>query len=268
MSPTNIYTAPGTSQSGTYHLGYHPDSALSSAPVLVADENTSGAYDAVYVDLNYDGAFETSMTQSSPVGALDLTGDNVPDISAGMVYWIADGENPLPGAEAVYGSGTPIPSAGTLVAFMIDTTSERGGGHGTMCTSTAVGYDTDGVFTPTSSVASFYNPGTHGPLVQGPAPGAKVIAMGNVYAGGSMDAWYLFAVFGYDGEPGTGGVVDLEPLVQKAQRRRDDGQGEEPVDDGGDAGQDLQDRLDHRPELSRCVLAEIDGGDQADRKGH
>jgi uncharacterized repeat protein (TIGR01451 family) len=211
-SPTSIYTAPGTSQSGTYHLGYHPDSALSGAPVLVADENGSGVYDTVYIDLNYDGAFETIMTQSSPVGALDLTGDGVPDISAGMVYWIADGANPPPGVEAVYGTGAPAPDAGTLVAFMIDDMILRGGGHGTMCSSTAVGYDGDGVFTPTAQVASFYDSGTYGPLVQGPAPGAKIVAVGNVYAGGSMDAWYLFTIFGYDGQPGTGDEPQIATL--------------------------------------------------------
>jgi uncharacterized repeat protein (TIGR01451 family) len=212
MSSTSVYTAPGTSQSGTYHLGYHPDSALDGALMLIADENTSGVYDAVYMDLDYDGTFETSITQSNPVGALDLTGDGVPDISAGMVYWIADGTNPPPGAEAVYGPGTPIPNAGTLVAFMIDDMALRGGGHGTLCSSTAVGYDGDGVFTPTAQVASFYNAGTYGPLVQGPAPGAKVIAVGNIYAGGSMDAWYLFTIFGYDGEPGTGDEPQIVTL--------------------------------------------------------
>jgi len=63
--------------------------------VLIADEAVSGTYDAVYVDLDYDGTFETRIDKNSPVGALDLTGDSVPDISAGMVYWIADGTNPL-----------------------------------------------------------------------------------------------------------------------------------------------------------------------------
>jgi hypothetical protein len=213
LSSTHVCTAPGTSLSGRYHLGYHPDSTLDYAPVLVADEAFSGTYDAVYMDLDRDGIFETKMDKGSPVGTLDLTSDGVPDISAGMLYWIADGANPPPGAEAVYGPGVPIPDAGTLLAFMIDSTSESGGGHGTMCAGTAVGYDDGGDLMPNSKVASFYDPATYGPLVQGPAPGAKVVAMGNVYAlGGSLDAWYLFTVLGYDGVPGTGDEPQIVTL--------------------------------------------------------
>ncbi|MFL7810082.1 MAG: S8 family serine peptidase, partial [Anaerolineae bacterium] len=213
LSPTQVCTAPGTSQSGRYLLGYHPDNALDNAPVLVADEAVSGTYDAVYVDLDYDGTFETKMDKDTPVGTLDLTGDGVPDVSAGMLYWIADGANPPPGTEAVYGPGAPVPAAGMLLAFMIDSTSESGGGHGTMCAGTAVGYDAAGVFTTSSRVASFYDPAIYGPPVQGPAPGAKVIAMGNVYApGSSLDAWYTFTVLGYDGVPGTGDEPQVATL--------------------------------------------------------
>ncbi len=213
LSSTYVCTATGTSQSERYLLGYHPDTTLPKAPVLVADEAISGTYDAVYMDLDYDGAFETRMDKDTPVGTLDLTGDGVPDVSAGMLYWIADGANPPPGAEAVYGSGAPVPAAGTLLAFMIDSISESSGGHGTMCAGTAVGYDDDGVFAPNSKVASFYDPATYGPLVQGPAPGAKVIAVGNVYApGGSLDAWYLFTVLGYDGVAGSGDEPQIVTL--------------------------------------------------------
>jgi hypothetical protein len=224
LSPTNIYTAPGTSQSGMYYLGYHPDpsSAIAHAPILVADEAATGVYDAVYVDLNHDGTFETRTDKDDPVGAIDLTGDGVPDRSAGMVYWIADGTNPPPGAEAVYGSGVPVPPAGTLVAFMIDDLSLRGGGHGTMCAGTAVGYDDDSVFVPKSAVASFYTD-TYGPLVQGPAPGAKVIAMGNVYAGGSLDAWHLFTIVGYDGVEGSGDEPQIVTLSYENSAIDNDG---------------------------------------------
>jgi hypothetical protein len=202
QSATDVYTVPGTSLSGRYLLGYHPDQLITNDVLLVADETVSGTYDAVYADLDYDGDFETRMSQDQPVGTLDLTSDGVQDISAGMLYWIADGLNPPPGAEPVYGPGVPVPDAGTLLALMIDDLSEPGGGHGTMCAGTAVGND-DGIFVPEPRVASFYA-STYGPLVQGPAPGAKVIAVGNVYAGGSMDAWYLFAVLGYDGVPDSG----------------------------------------------------------------
>jgi len=210
QSATDVYTAPGASLSGRYLLGYHPDTSLGGALLLVADEAVSGVYDAVYADLDYDGDFETRMSQDQPVGVLDLTGDGVQDVSAGMLYWIADGLNPPPGAEAVYGPGVPAPEAGALLAFMIDDLWESGGGHGTMCAGTAVGND-GGLFAPESRVASFYS-GSYGPLVQGPAPEARVAALGNVYAGGSVDAWYLFTVLGYDGAPGSGDEPQIATL--------------------------------------------------------
>jgi len=203
LAPTYVYTVPGTSLSGRYLLGYHPDPALGDSPLLVADEAVGGVYDAVYVDLDFDGAFETRLSREAPVGALDLSGDGVPDLSAGMLYWIADGAHPPPGAEAVYGSGVPVPAAGTLLAFMIDTPWEVGGGHGTLCASNVVG-DDGGAFHPgVRGVAPFYSD-TYGSLVQGPAPGARVVAMGNLYAGGSMESWYAFLSAGYDGVAGSG----------------------------------------------------------------
>ncbi|MGC9399467.1 MAG: S8 family serine peptidase [Anaerolineae bacterium] len=211
QAPTEVYTAPGTSLSGAYRLGYHPDPALNDAPVLVADEAIAGQYNAVYMDLDYDGTFETRMSRKAPVGVLDLTGDGVQDTSAGMLTWIADGSNPPPGAEAVYGAGTPVPAPGTLVALMMDSVWERGGGHGTECAGSAVGND-GGVFVPESRIPDFYDPMTYGPLVQGPAPGARIIAAGNVYEGGAMDAWYLFTMVGLDGVPNTGDEPDVVTL--------------------------------------------------------
>lgn len=215
LSPAAVYTAPGTSLSGRYWLGYHPDASLrrrlgrERVPILIADEAAAGVYDAVYLDLNADGAFETRLDREHPVGVWDATGDSVPDLSAGMLYWIADGAHPPPGAEGVYGPGLPVPPAGTLAAFMLDDV-DSGGGHGTWCASTAVGND-GGVFVPEPRVASFYTT-TYGPLVQGPAPGARIVAMGDVYAGGSADAWYLFTVMGYDGAPASGDEPQIVTL--------------------------------------------------------
>lgn len=208
-SPAAVYTAPGTSQSGRYWLGYHPDRLL-EALVLAADEVISGSYDAAYLDLDFDGWFETRVDRERPVGVLDLTGDGVPDISSGLLYWIADGTHRPPGMDAVYGTGGPVPAAGTLLAFMVDDAQSSGGGHGTRCASTAVG-DDGGQFVPLASVASFYT-STYGPLVQGPAPGARIIAMGNYYEGGALEAWYDFTVLGYDGAPGTGDEPQLVTL--------------------------------------------------------
>jgi subtilisin family serine protease len=207
ISATRIYTVLNTSLSGEYHLGYHPDPLLRtgiySAPVLVADEIITGQYNAVYLDLDKNGSFETRVDKNQPVATIDLTADGVADRSAGMIYWIADGVNPLPGAESIYGTGTAIPANGSLVAFMIDTTSDTDGGHGTMCASTAIGND-GGVFTITFRIPVFYSL-AFGPIVQGPAPGAKLIAMGNVYASGSsIEAHYLFTLLGYDGVPNSG----------------------------------------------------------------
>jgi uncharacterized repeat protein (TIGR01451 family) len=208
-APTHsiVYTAPGVSRSGRYYLGYHPDGLLGNAVVLVADSIVSGRYDTVFMDLNDDGAFDTMLSRTQPIGTLDLNGDGVPDVSAGMLYWISDGLNPPPGSLGVYGPNVPIPPSGRLIAFMIDDLLDSGGGHGTMCASTAIGND-GGVFTPEPRVASFYTT-TYGPLVQGPAPDAKLIAIGNVYAGGAIDADYLFTIMGYDGMPNSGD----EPLM-------------------------------------------------------
>jgi len=202
QDPSVTYTVPGSSRSGVYYFGYHPDLLLGGAPLLVSDDHAPGVYDSVYLDLDLDGVFETRLDKSAPTAALDLTGDGVPDISGGLLTWIADGVNPPPGAQAVYGAGAPAPAAGQLVAFMLDDLFLSGGGHGSMVAGTAVG-DDGGVFAPGARVASFYT-STYGSLVQGPAPGAEIIAVGNIYAGGSIEAAYLFTIVGLDGVPGTG----------------------------------------------------------------
>ncbi len=202
LDASTVYTAPGSSRSGRYYLGYHPDALLGGAPLLVSDDHTAGVYDSVYLDIDRDGVFETRVDKSNPVAALDVNGDGVPDLSAGMLTWIADGVNPPPGALAVYGASTPAPPAGQMAVFMLDDLYLSGGGHGTMVAGTAVGND-GGVFVPESRVASFYTT-TYGPLVQGPAPGAAIIPVGNVYEGGAIESAYLFALVGLDGIPGTG----------------------------------------------------------------
>ena len=49
-------------------------------------------------------------------------------------------------------------------------------------------------------------------------------------------------------------------------RRRQQGQGEEPQDDAGNASEDLEDRLDGPAELRRGVLGEVDRREEADRR--
>ena len=52
------------------------------------------------------------------------------------------------------------------------------------------------------------------------------------------------------------------------EQRGDKRQGEVSVDHCRYAGQDLQGRLEPLPQASRCVLAEVDGREQPDRKRH
>ena len=56
---------------------------------------------------------------------------------------------------------------------------------------------------PPAKVASFRTL-DYGPVVQGPAPGAKVLAMGNVYGGGVMENWYALLMVGDEGVTDSG----------------------------------------------------------------
>ncbi|HFD39157.1 MAG TPA: hypothetical protein ENJ31_04825, partial [Anaerolineae bacterium] len=215
---TKRYTVPaGFSQSGTVYYGYHPDTmwhalaAYGASPVvLVADPNVAGQYDTVYVDGDWDGTFDLAMNQANPAGCVDWTGpgggppDGVPDSSYGLLYWISDGTNPLPGVDSIYG-GTPVPPAGRVVMLMINNVFEPGGDHGTLCASSAAGAEPPGTFYDWAGILPAWypggqiigGPGSAGP--SGPPSGAEIIPIGNTYAGGSTFNEYLFTVFGYDG---------------------------------------------------------------------
>ncbi len=185
------------SQSGIYHIGLHPDTSLvfklgNYANVLVVDENLPGVYDTVYVDLDDDMNFtdEKPCRKGDEVSSHDLNGDGTPDRSGGMVYFIADGINPVPYSDIIAaenGYSLPVPTSGDLVVFMLNDYTEAGGNHGTLCASAVAG---QGV------IASG--------RVTGTAPNAKIIAVGNIYQGGNSLDNYYFAVEGYDGIPGTG----------------------------------------------------------------
>jgi uncharacterized repeat protein (TIGR01451 family) len=238
--PVTYTLPPVTSTSGIYHFGYHPDPYWDRAyefPVglIVVDSVTSGAYDTVCVDLDADGSFETCMDQYppagpgtyGPVGGLDRTGDGEWDLSAGLVYWIDDGVNPPPAAGWLYGSDPSPHGPGSLVAFMLGSYYTAGGNHGTLCASAAAGYSGmggTGIFDDKGRLNPFvWTPGT--PIVAGPgsggtdavpatpgaglAGGADIIAMGNLYAGGSSLNHYLFTQLGYDGAPDTGDEAQI-----------------------------------------------------------
>jgi hypothetical protein len=88
------YTLTGTSQSGNYHIGTHPDTSLrpwyyiatgqeqpegeegQRPAILVVDESAPGVYDTVYVDLDFDNDFsdEKPMTRADPIAGADWWG--------------------------------------------------------------------------------------------------------------------------------------------------------------------------------------------------
>ena len=223
---SKAYTVPfGLSLSGTVYYGYHPDAiwhnmaASGASPVvLVADPNAAGQYDTVYVDSNWDGTFDLAMSQANPAGCADWSGDGVPDDSYGLLYWISDGINPLPGVDWLYGSSTPIPDAGRVVMLMINNVFDYGGDHGTMCASSAAGAEWPGAFYDWAGMLpAWYSssqiiggPGSAGP--HGPWSGAEIIPIGNIYAGGSTFNDYLFTVFGYDGAAPSGDDAHIASL--------------------------------------------------------
>ena len=186
ISGYNI-TGVNTSLSGEYHLGEHPDSTLRNkaggdVPILVVDDRVSGLYETVYPDINRDGQFQNDvpMRPGEETAGLDTDDDGLWDISAGLVYWVADGTNGVPYSETYaprHGYNNRIPGAGNLTLFMLES-----GSHGTLCASAiaAQGVVSDG-------------------KVLGMAPNATISSIGNHYSGGhSLDGWRFIAE-GYDG---------------------------------------------------------------------
>ncbi|MEN6371553.1 MAG: S8 family serine peptidase [Armatimonadota bacterium] len=204
------YTLPGTSKSGTYHIGVHPSYWLPyiinpwglQPAVLVADESTPGVYDTVYVDINKDLNFlnDKPCRKGDETSWWDKDGDGLADYSAGMVYFIADGINPIPASDWLYHLTSP--ANGALVAFA--------GGfgkwdeHGTLVASAIAAKGKAG---KTYEIPQ--KPSGSG-MVFGMSPGAKIIQIGNAYdTYSSMYDAVRFAVLGYDGKPGTSDDADI-----------------------------------------------------------
>jgi subtilisin family serine protease len=203
------------SQSGTYHVGVHPDENLNHTwygeyvAVLVADCATAGIYDTVYVDLDNDRDFtdEKACVKGDELSWHDnwnstagVPGsDGYADISGGMVYFIADGANPIPYSDVLaywWGLSLTIPLSGDLVAFMGSLDYLQG--HGTRCASAVAAQARSGESTWDARDG----------FVQGMAPDTKIIAVGNFYTAQIMDNFY-FAAEGYDGVPGTGDEAQI-----------------------------------------------------------
>lgn len=212
---TQTYQMPGTSKSGVYHIGIFPDEHLAFdvygqyPVVVVADTMTPGVYDTVYVDLRNtrDLRQAVALRKGHEVESVDTTGDGVPDLSTGLLYFIADGQHPVPASDWMYGLSAP--DNGGLVAMM--GSYDYNEHHGTACASSIVAQgvidgDHDGLRPP-------YKPAGVGGMVQGMAPGAKIIAIGNVYRFGPAiyDA-YSLVTYGLDGRPHTGDEPQIASL--------------------------------------------------------
>ena len=179
------------STSGIYHLGEHPDSTLRSqmggdVPIIVIDSVSNGAYDTVIPDINRNGNFSDDewMVKGNETAGLDEDGDEIRDVSAGLLYWISDGVNGVPYGEIYsgrHGYSNRIAGAGNLTLFMLDS-----GNHGTLCASAV-------------AAQAQVNDGA----VLGMAPNATIASIGNHYSGGhSLDGWRWIAE-GNDGDPST-----------------------------------------------------------------
>ncbi|MFQ6107752.1 MAG: S8 family serine peptidase, partial [Thermoplasmata archaeon] len=152
------------------------------------------------------------------VGSLDYTrwnsGDGIPDVSGGAVYFIAQSylnatnqaiSVPIPYSD-VYAKRKgleeqlPIPANGTLVAFM--GALDLDFSHGTQIASSIVGKGISAYFDESRMDER------SDPQVFGFAPDAEILPIGNIYFGSFIDGW-LFALEGYDGEPNTGDEANI-----------------------------------------------------------
>jgi len=184
------------SQSGEFRIGEHPDDDLQSrvgddVAILLVDSFQANVYDTVYVDLDGDSSFadEIPMSKGSETAGLDLDGDGLWDRSGGMIYFIADGNTSVqyaPTLAARFGVSDRIPDNGDMVAFMLNEGNGPAGNHGTLCASAV-------------SAQAIVSDGK----VQGMAPDADIIAVGNYYNGGisGYDSWRYVA-------EGPDGIID------------------------------------------------------------
>lgn len=229
----HTYTLPATSVSGDYHIGSHPDKALADAingdwngkaegeervAILVVDENEAGVYDTVYVDINGDFDFtnDKPVTKDSPISYLDYWdsaadapgSDGYADLSGGLVYFIADGVNPIPASDWLWGPNlAPPPGNGNLVAFVVQDYTDPAGDHGQLVASAIAG---QGVID--GGAPAIKPPGDGTPftgLVPAAGRDTKLTVNGNWYVSPYVEDGHLFAALGYDGIPGTGDDIQL-----------------------------------------------------------
>ncbi|HET91569.1 MAG TPA: hypothetical protein ENN99_12655 [Chloroflexi bacterium] len=210
-------------KSGVVHVGTHHDGSLRDyvwgerVAVLVTDPNVAGVYDTVYVDLdaNHDFRDEKPVTKAdphdpdtynNPIAYRDMNGDGKADLSGGLLYFIADGVNHVPGMDWLYALdllGIAPPANGSLIAM--HGPWDSGYSHGTNCASNAVGRgQIDGMLPSFSDLPGDGKPAA---AVYGAAPEADLVAMNNgwYFTGyvNAADAYFLAAI-GWDGVDQTG----------------------------------------------------------------
>ena len=212
---TYAFEPTGTSLSGEYKLGSLNDQHLIAAygervAILVVDEGAAGVYDTVYIDLDHDYDFtdEKPVTKDSPEAYRDMDDDGYADISGGLLVWIADGANPPPMADWLWGVypgdevGTlkALPDSGELLIFTGP--FDAGYSHGTQCASAvaAQGVLSDGLTA---------QPFAEGGMVQGAAPKVGVMDFSNHYYSGTDEDEYLVVALGYDGATNSGDEVQI-----------------------------------------------------------
>ena len=221
-----VFQWPDASISGKYRYTVHPDFRMISASyvlnigygaalipplVIVSDENTSGTYNTVYTDSDFDGDLtdEKPARKGDEISGADIFdadgqygSDGLIDLSAGMLCWISDGKNPPPGVSVLYPENALVPKQGRIISFLADA-----GTHGTSVVGNIVSQRI--ITDPLGKGASnpFYagggeSGGAGGPVLFGVAPGARIAAIQNGYRL-PLDALLLSAL-GFDGVPQTG----------------------------------------------------------------
>jgi len=208
--PANFYVGNITSASGNYKLGFQVNYLYGVIiPVLLVDSETPGLYDTVYVDVSsiykmvfQDKAPDYSFADENPyhkgdVIAEDFNGDDIPDISLGVVggYFLD--------AMYFFGGGFKegFSDKGEYLLLFYDFY-----GHGTACagaiaSSGTLAYD---VYSENESIS-----------LVGIAKDAKILGMTGLFNGFVEAAWFFAA--GFDTV-----VVDGVPyLVYSGQPRAD-----------------------------------------------
>ncbi|NOK61620.1 MAG: hypothetical protein GFH27_549313n28 [Chloroflexi bacterium AL-W] len=238
----HTYILPGTSRSGLYKIGSHPDKALAvrantlsttfgdgtavrneRAAVLVVDSDKSEVYDTVYVDLNFNFDFRDDRPAriyrgTEPVdprertgyheaACLDFNDDELNDVSGGLIYFIADGETAIPTLDWYWGVPGDTYGNGDLVAFHVMDYIEDGGTHGMGTTSSAVG---QGVVRGSTIAGPDGPPQANGKgLVVGPGKDVATTQNGNYYVSPFIEDGFIYAGLGYDGVGGTDDDVQI-----------------------------------------------------------